>query len=365
LTIVGVAFGTLALAGIKVRAQFADMLASEAGAAGSFSYPSAVVPAATSDQAIPASAAAARFTTLAFNSDFTEQLPANWLGGCPVAGNGRPVLPWNTDNTGHIWWQNIWWAKTYLPCQTVQVQDVTYGGLVLDMPWVVDARNGKIGNVIQSMSEDGVTANDLPPNFYLEYTIRVTPLGDGRRGPYTVLNTWPTEGGARFTQAVGYEVDVAETSASFINGWTAGTHNWGTGFAAFAWAPFSWSGSKRINVSDYDVDITKYNTFGARMTSDGSTAAEACFYINNIFVNCQNVQPSSDFGPDQYGHFGNNFAQRLFLVLQGACENWNNACLPDGTLQHVYVKSVRAWSCANWRNGDGHACDRPVLTGPP
>jgi hypothetical protein len=314
---------------------------------------------AGSGPAIPPGAQAAGFTMLALDSDFTQQLPSNWLGGCPVAGNGAPVTPFNTDDTGHTWWMNIWWANTYQPCNTVQVQDPTYGGLVLDMPWIVDSGAASKGTVIQSQSQDGTTSIDFPPNAYLEYTVRVTPPGDGTHGPYTVLYTWSTNAGAPFTEAAGYEADVSETSASFLIGYSAGIHNWGGGFAAFTWCQFN-CGAPKPDLSHFDWG--QYHTWGARLTSDGRSDAVMCSYINNVFIGCQDMHPVANFGPDRYGHYGDNFSQRLFLVLQHACEPWNKACLPNGTQQHMYVKSVRVWSCPTWQT---KMCNRPVLRGAP
>src|SRR5262249_8960964 len=163
--------------------------------------------------------AAAKFTTLALNSDFTVQLPPNWLGGWRVAGNGEPVTAFYTDDTGHTWGLNIWWANTYQPCNTLQVQDPTYGSLVLDMPWGVDSNAATIGTQLQSQAQDGATSIDFPPNMYLEYTVRVTPLGDSSHGPLAALNTWSANAGVRFTEAAGYEVDVSETSGIFLRGY--------------------------------------------------------------------------------------------------------------------------------------------------
>lgn len=304
---------------------------------------------------VPASAAAAGFTTLALNSDFTQQLPSNWLGGCPVAGNGADVTPFNTDDKRHTWWLNIWWANTHEPCNTVQVQDPTFGGLVLDMPWEVDSNAAKIGTQLQSQAQDGVTSIDFPPNMYLEYTVRVTPLGDRSHGPLAALNTWSANAGVRFTEAAGYEVDVSETSGNFLPGYDAAIHNWGGGTSAFTWCQFN-CGAPRPDLSQFDWG--QYHTWGARLTSDGTSAAVMCSYIDNVFIGCQDMHPVASFGPDKYGHWGNNFTQRLFLILVHACEPWNHACLPNGTKQHMYVKSVRVWSCPTWQTT---LCNRPVL----
>src|SRR6266513_5389338 len=63
---------------------------------------------------VPAGAQTVGFTTLALNSDFIQAMPKNWLGGCPNGADGSAV---NTnDNTGHVWYQNIWWQSQKQPC---------------------------------------------------------------------------------------------------------------------------------------------------------------------------------------------------------------------------------------------------------
>ena len=56
----------------------------------------------------PPGAAAAGLTTLALNSDFTQPLQKNWLGGCPNGPDGSATD--TNDNTRHIWYNNVWWG---------------------------------------------------------------------------------------------------------------------------------------------------------------------------------------------------------------------------------------------------------------
>src|SRR5215469_5079547 len=158
-----------------------------------------VVPPSRTGAIPPAAAAAAGFTTLALNSDFTQPLPANWLGGCTNPGNGQPVSPQFHDDGGpHIWWMNIWWSANYQSCNTVQLNDPAYGGLVLDMPWTIDSSYSSVGTVIETASWDynrstGTgQAHTFPHGLYIEVTSRATPVA--MPGVYTALFTWGQDG---------------------------------------------------------------------------------------------------------------------------------------------------------------------------
>ena len=72
---------------------------------------------------------------------------------------------------------------------------------------------------------------------------------------------------------------------------------------------------------------------------------------SGVFHNLQGVAPE-------------NTTERQFLVLQNACDWWNqpaNGC-EKGRDQRLYVKSVRVFSCGDWNTTQ---CNRPVLMGAP
>ena len=123
---------------------------------------------------VPPNAASWGYTTLAFNSDFTQRLPTNWLGGCPNGADGSQAK--TSDDTGHVWWNNIWWSKSYAPCDVAQVYDPVYGGLVLDIPWTVDTATAYIAHSIQTASWDynggnvGAVGASFPNSAYYEFT---------------------------------------------------------------------------------------------------------------------------------------------------------------------------------------------------
>jgi hypothetical protein len=296
----------------------------------------------------PPGAATAGFTTLALNSDFTKQLSANWLGGCAIAGNGAPV---NTSDAGaHNWWMNVWWSRTYQPCTVVQVSDPVFGGLTLDIPWTVDTKTNNIGTAIQSQrwsstrtvgsSNDGV---NFPNNAYYEITLRLSPVAPARWGS---MFTWPVLAMTDGSQQ-GLEHDIIEEDSGNLGVADSALHNWAASGGGFLWEGVGTPGIPP------GFEATQYHTFGLRTTSDGTTLV-SCSYINNVFQSCTGA-----------GIFtGNESKEREFLILQNFCDYWNYSAPCNGNTgpQHLYVRSVRVWSCSSWQTTE---CNRSVLNNAP
>jgi hypothetical protein len=317
-----------------------------------------VVPAGSGPTA-PAGAQAAGFTTIALNSDFTQPMPDGWMGNCAHPGDGTPNNPqFYNDDKPHMWWQNIWWSAQYEGCVIGQVTDPVYGGTVLDMPWTVDSRAASVGTIMQSASWDynGSTGagaiNSFPNNSYYEITFRITPVKPAAWGG---MNTWTPEGIWQ-TDGAGLEQDIVEldNSPSASN---AAVHNWAANNTAFC----IWGGCNGSFPTPANFDPNQYHTFGLRVTTNGQPSTDGstmstCAHIDNVFINCVSAPG---------GINSTEVAQRQFLIVQNACDHWNynGGCNGnDGTLQHMYVKSVRVWSCANWQTTQ---CNGPVLTGAP
>jgi hypothetical protein len=293
---------------------------------------------------VPAGAAAAGFTTLALNSDFTQPQAANWLGGCSVAGNGAPTN--SSDNTGHNWYLNIWWSNTYQNCGVVQVSDPAFGGTVLDMPWVSKANWQQIGTVIQSAPWFSTgTAGTFPNNAYYEITMRMTPIANGA---YAAFYTWPVLA-MTDTSKAGLEIDVIEEDAGNLGNSDGALHNWGQPGTPGAWL---WLGKGSPGLPS-NFDPNQYHKFAARSTSDG-TNQTTCSYIDDVFQQCVAIPG---------GMNANNQVARYFLIVQNACDWWNypsNFC--NGQNQHMYVKSVKVWSCPSWQTTQ---CNGPVDSSSP
>jgi hypothetical protein len=296
---------------------------------------------------VPAGATPAGFTTLALNSDFRQKLASNWLGGCAAAGNGSPV---NTnDTTGHTWWMNIWWSYTYQPCNVVQVADPVFGGTVLDIPWTVDINAENVGTVIQSAAwfSTGApgTALTFPNNAYYEITLRIVPIAPGSWGG---MFTWPLLAMTDSSKA-GLEYDIIELDTGKLGASDAAVHNFGVSGNP---GRFLWSGQRSPGLPS-NFDPTQYHKFAVRTTSDGNSLS-ACAYIDDVFQNCIDAPG---------GITATEANEREFLIVQNACDYWNySQPCASGQQQHLYVMSVRVWSCYLWQTTQ---CNGLVLTGAP
>jgi hypothetical protein len=272
----------------------------------------------------PPGAVAAGFTTLAANYDFTQPLPANWLGCSPY------------DSNAHQWYQGIWWANPQPPCNINQVSDTVAGSNVLDMTWLPSyGTAGGYGGAqaIATMSPDTTKVTDFP-NAYYEIVYRVTPTV---ANSYTGFYTWSQAAAKGGSGPI--EWDHIETYGTAVNGYDAAIHNWGNNNIG---SNFIWQTTSKLPAG---YDPTKYHTYAGRITSDGSTMS-ICSYVDNVFIACQNPQA-----------VGAEFNQRNFLVAQ---IGQNNGSTPQQT--DMFVKSIRVWSCANWQTS---MCNGTVLTGAP
>lgn len=311
-----------------------------------------VVPAGSTPP-VPAGAAAAGFTTLALNSDFTQQMPDKWLGGCANPGNGQPVSPQFSDDGGpHIWWLNIWWSANYQPCNVVQKADPKFGGMVLDLPWTVQNSYATVGTVLESASWNynrstgAGQGHFYPRGKYTEIVARIEPVT--QRGTYMVFHTWGQDGIAGGVPGgAEMEWDVMETDADQLLYYDSAVHNWGGSGGGWILQPWT-------NLAPgTNYDPANYNTYGLRITHDGANAV-GCTYVNNVLQKCSAPVPISS----------DEAAEREFLVFYTACDQWNmpNGVCNEGMQQHMYVKSVRVWSCQDWA---ATQCSGTVLTSTP
>ncbi len=283
---------------------------------------------------IPPAAANAGYSKLTFNTDFTQPMPAGWLGGCPNPGNGQPLSPsqYTDDGGPHVWWQNLWWsANNY--CITGQSTDPVYGGMVLDQTWILNANQDNVGNTLQSQSWDyapgvGQSPNAFPRNAYYELVFRIAPLNVDI---WAGLFTWGTLGTSTASTQPDVEWDVIETWGGNLNGYDSAVHDWGNASYNPTWASWVLYPWTSLNPGT-NFDASKYNTYGLSVvTSQDGSSAIGCTYVNNVFQICSPPVPLS---VAEQG-------QKNFILLQNACHTGNNC--PDGTRIDNYVKSVRVW----------------------
>jgi hypothetical protein len=282
-----------------------------------------IVPAG-STLAVPAAAQAVGLTTLVLHSDFSQpryRHTANWLD----------CIGSNTDAEWHQGYTFVD-SPPGLPCNIPQVTDPLDGSTVIDVYW---DPSYNVGNGAWAHQVINITAHDnshgisLPNAFYVETVSRIAgtlsnTLQADWSGPLHCCdrtNGW-------------FEMDMIE-QATFTNGantayytinqWVTGHDNCGDG---------RWCDQAHVTYPD-----TAYVRRGMLLTFDGTFLGQ-CNYENDAETpnpGCkQTIYNASSVEANQ---------RNIFLIANGPVD-------PTTTLSgvsHRYVKSVKIWSCANWR----------------
>jgi hypothetical protein len=280
----------------------------------------------------PAPAAAAGFTTLALNSDFSQPQPAGWFG---CLGSGP----------GHIWYQANEGGDsgTPVPCSTTGgtsrfnlVTDPAIGKQVFNLTFLPsDISANRHYTTIQTVDDStlpplhGVA---FPSNYYMEATYRIKNTPDVPR--MKMGGVWwafwqggeGTPPGSRWPTL---EVDHPEQHSEWpeLLGWAA--INWKTG-----------SGGGYFPESDVDngLDSTAYHTFGVRSTTDGSNLA-LCSYVDGVQRGCNTF--SLDSG---------QYSERKFPILFAGYQCYY---FPSKSSNCINIPISRIYNC----NG-GNFCVR-------
>jgi len=375
----------------------------------------------------PAPAVAAGFTFPANVTDFTKALPTNWLGSCPSGPDG--IFNQNDLDGTHRWWAGWGFFPQSYTCNkkpagesgalsgaaaggSFQDTDPVFGNLALHQTtnadvttdggyyWDSGAQMGTSPSI--SIAGDFTLVNgfnqhnDYPNGFYIEETYRLTPtngISHGQPvGMFQGLNSWSTQG-LWDQNLAGFEWDPGEMQTNFggidastgggFGGMDSAVHNWGTGTASFLWTSFG-NGPPPFPPANMTTtfNFNIYNKVGMLVTSNGTTDMAVCTYFGP-----ENgpVLPSSSTCPTMssigVSITAAQFAQRLAWELQTSCGPHGSGpvysglgvvnvagaspCPPVGTHGDNYVKNIQIWSCPNFAAGDGHACDRALITTPP
>jgi hypothetical protein len=281
----------------------------------SANLPVQIVPAGSSP-AVPAAAQAAGFATLAANWDFSQPAWAepntNWLD---CAAN-------NDALTFHVGSPGI---PLMLPCNMHQATDPVTGDTVLNGQYLQSYNGlgltGQQNQVAFQTYNIGTGHTSLSfPQFYVEVEQRVNApyCGGHNSGGPTGFYTWgvpdpPLE--MDFTEL--WMSDCGYGNAGFINhqnGATAG-----------------WESFKSNNLPPGWVQ-TDYHRYGLLFTSDGSTSAYICGFVDDRLQYCGNANLSAS-----------QFTARNIIVY--GVTDIAPPALAD--LNH-YTRHFRVWSCSNW-----------------
>jgi hypothetical protein len=281
--------------------------------------------------AVPAPAAAAGFTTLAANYDFTTSFYAtqsNWLGCDP-----------NSSATKQ-WYLGQWFFTKFPPCNINQVFDAAAGSDVIRFTWLPEyfatTQPNNHGMYISMLSHDNDRVTDYPYS-YIEFTARITPAVDKS---YFALWTYSQVGAQDGNGANEYDIVEIFGICDFCA--KAGVFQWdagGTVTETFSGLPGGF-------------DTTVYHKYAMRIKRTGNTI-EMCSYIDDILQgSCRNLPNPTT----------RQLNQRSILIIgNGTCcgegESNNTAVRTD-----LFVKNIRMWSCATWQTT---TCSGTALTGAP
>jgi hypothetical protein len=281
-----------------------------------------IVP-AESDPAVPAEAAAAGFTTLAADYDFSKPLYAtlsNWLD-C----GSNPSLPWH--------WQN----NSSIACNSTNISQVNDGGsnvVALTFP-VGSTQPGAL--VIATINNTATAAVDFG-NAYYETIVRYD-VGSGNTLHSLQANwMWPTntqydQRNPPFTCCAGaLEMDLIEMAAPPDLSDQA-YHYWDNSGGGFVWQ------GRPLHGFASNLDPTVYHKFGILKTSNGTNDIRVCSWLDDIFQSCDSPPANSDY-----------LVNRNFLEMWVQIQNANPTEIVN-TPFSSYTQYFRAWSCANWNNG--------------
>jgi hypothetical protein len=275
---------------------------------------------------VPAPAAAAGFTQLAINSDFSLPKYAtlgNWLD---CAGANPPE-----------WWQG-WIGVEYgshVPCNSTyigQVSDdpgVPGTGPVLHMHWDNALWQG-YPNIVGNMIETTDTAAHVNPGKYFTFFYEEITARAGNLGLNNGYNLWNTGADGHSIEFDGLEVSSGGTDAN------ACVHNNVSGTV-----PCTFYASYPAN--HRGIDYTQYHTYAWRITSDGSTDAQWCTYIDNVKDTCVGISPAA-------GQIAGDIT--VATVPQLIVGNRGVNGPPPSVIGDMYVKSVKVWTCPAWSPGN-------------
>ena len=315
---------------------------------------------------IPAGAVRAGYTHCAVNMDFTQFTNANQFLNC--LGAGSPLLYFDTTNSQQA------------PCDSSHFSIVSDGGsnsfqLSLLGSEFPTRQSNSLYSFVKAGSGSGqpYTGWTMPEGYYVEQVWRQVsnPTYGGRSGYPLVYSPFfyipagpgPCNGGGGWVEVDFDELysNPSPTTASngpFIDS-DCSTWPTGSGYtvAGGGYTIQSNSGGS-LNPSS-PPNVTTYNTFGTRLSADGSTAMSACFYLDaGVVSGSQNA--ASQFGcfpttglPSQVAS-DNVWTSRVALIFgsMGANDTYAQGWTSMSGNDVVDVKRMTIWTCANWRDNN-------------
>jgi hypothetical protein len=179
--------------------------------------------------------------------------------------------------------------------------------------------------MITTALNDGSQATEYPMS-YMEFDTRSNYPNGASAGWSDWTHT--IDGQNQNPKLPALETDIIQAAGT--NGCNAAIDWWGTS-----------RGSGYGLVGVCNVDLTQYHKYGLLWTGSAS-AWHFCFYVDDQQQGCTDYTPNAA-----------QATERNFLIVwqQMTCGagDFDGTCLGNQTM-HLYTKTVRVWSCANWQN---------------
>lgn len=291
-----------------------------------------IVPAVSQSNNAPAPAAAAGFTNLIIDYDFTQSNPwadrNSWLRCHDGSGASNPLL--YQDWIGFGGWQ-------FPPCSNISQGTDPFGSLALHLHMdkaILDAMGCEPTNcnnnvaplsIVQTVDSAG-NGNVLPSNVYVE-VIGLTRPSDPSMFRLD-SDFWSYDNGG------GTEWDGIE--------WYGFNH----GFSTYH---NNSSGNVQQTNGDVSLDQSAYHNYAWRVTSNGTSDGFFCTYLDNT--------PSSSSPGNCISWFPTNNqaanpSPATVQILMGfvACSDGVGPACPNSSID-VWVQRLRVWSCGGINSG--------------
>jgi hypothetical protein len=279
---------------------------------------------------VPAPAQAAGFTTPVLQADFTVpgnfwSNTANYITNCGAADSvsGQP-------STWHF--TNSQWAPAFntLPCSRTSIMtDPTYGGQVLNQllkptdTYTDSNGQTQCGGALEFPAHTSQHGTFLPISYYIQFVFR----GDAGTVQYTG-STWGHPSWWSHT------VDWQSPSYVDNNDWELminGPSRWFCG--DYQEWPEGYQTNSGGCTAPGTPDITQYHTLEVLYTSDGSTKAAQCEWLDGALQWCN----------------AGSFAHSTTYAEKD--KTWDSSLTTYGGLtlvdENLYFKSIMIFSCAN------------------
>lgn len=274
----------------------------------------------------PAPAAAAGFTTLAIDYDFTQSNPwsntNNWLRCHDGTGAATPLLYQDWVGFG---------GQPMPPCSAViSWGNAPLGGFALHLHSDYSLVAGCDPNCtgiywinLQSVDSAG-NGNKIPPNHYVEVTSQIISSNPSMANlewdhwSYAIDSSIEWDGIEFFGNNIGFTT----------------YHNNSSGHVA------------QTNQAAFPMDMTAYHKWAWRVTNDGHTDGYFCSYKDDAPAasspgNCISWQPSA-------GQLSGSLASTATVQFQlgfAGCGSGGGPRCPNSSMDE-YITHLRVWSCA-------------------